>query len=110
MDTTILTHPGFIGGMAGAALGLLGGIFGIWRTYRRARSRKERSWILIYAVAIFIFCILSLLVVFSASATGKVVFWIIYPLCLSGLIFGVTRHLNRLHAEGQDQSAGADAK
>ena len=106
MDPSLYSHPGFIGGMAGAFLGLLGGVLGTWFSYRNANSEKERRWIILYAASIFIFCTAYIFLSLAVSETIRTVLQIIYSLLLIVLIVGVTRHLNRLHRDTTNDRSG----
>jgi uncharacterized YccA/Bax inhibitor family protein len=97
-----MTHPGFIGGMIGAFVGLLGGVFGTYCSYRNACSQKERRWILVYAGAWLVLIggfISMVLFLFPLGATPwwatVGVFALFFPLLILSI-----RHLNRLRQEG----------
>lgn len=36
-------HPGYIGAIAGSTIGILGGIFGTWRSIAATREPRERA-------------------------------------------------------------------
>ena len=103
MDHSLYSNPGFVGGLAGAFLGLIGGILGTWFSYRNANSKKERGWIIFYASAIFIFCVAYLCLLAATSEATKTIIQIIYPFLLILVILRVTRHLHRLHGNTTDE-------
>ena len=107
MDTSLLSqlglfsHPGFIGGMIGGLIGLLGGIFGATCSYRKARSQREKQWIVFYAIAIIILCVGGVWTLLAAQADQRIYFQIGFQVLLWPLIFVCVFHLNRLQRQGE---------
>jgi len=97
-----MTHPGFIGGMIGAFIGLLGGAFGTYCSYRNAHSLRERRWILFYAGALLTLIGGFVAMVLFLFPPGTMPSWAtvgIVALLIPLQILGI-RHLTRLRQEG----------
>lgn len=107
MDTSLLSqpdifgHPGFIGGMIGGLIGLLGGICGAIFSYRKARSQREKQWIVLYSIAIILLCVGGVWALLTVQANRRVYFQIGVQVILGPLILACAFHLNRLHRQGE---------
>jgi hypothetical protein len=110
MDTSLLsqpglfTHPGFIAGMAGGFIGMMGGLYGVFRSYRCAASSSAQRWIIMYAIAIFLICAGFVWAFLAAQATHRIYYQIGFFILLGTITAIPVVHLNRLHRRSDSQS------
>lgn len=104
MDASTLSHPGFIGGMIGALAGLVGGSIGLYFSWKKANSEKEKQYMIGFTVLILVattgFVSLQLL----GDTTVKTIGWICYGIFSPALIFFGTKRLNELHNKEKSPS------
>jgi len=99
MDNSLLTHPGFIGGLIGAAVGLLGGLVGTYFSLRSAKNRREKMAIVLFVVAILGATVAFLYFLLTADKGARVYYWLGFAVLYPPLLFLGIKLLNRLHAE-----------
>ncbi len=77
-------HPGLIGGIAGVAIGSIGGIIGTWASIRNTKSRKERSFMIRMSLCFWIFAIGFVAALFLIQSPYRFILWapysILFPL------------------------------
>ena len=79
-----------IGILLGPAIGLAGGLVGVYCSYKAARGPQERRFVILASIALAAF-ILSFLAALLLMPQAKVWLWVLYPLTLA---IGI-RYLNR---------------
>lgn len=88
-----------IGGIGGAALGVLGGIFGVWCSIRAAKGPRERAFIIKASVVLVLCCALFLAGLFLLPETVRWWLWVPYvPLLIWGILT-VNRTQTRIRRE-----------
>lgn len=97
MDTTIIAHSASIGPMAGTIIGLLGGIIGTYFSLRKANSKREKKWILTFAVGIVVAIAVFLHLFLTSSQQTKVILLLGYVVIYPILLFIGIKFINRLH-------------
>jgi len=95
---------GWIGGLLGATIGLLGGAYGTWNSLRRSRPGPERDFLKRVALGAWAVVLLFLAGLFFVPAPWSLLLWPVYGV---GLFVGIAR-VNRIHARIHAEEAAAD--
>jgi hypothetical protein len=90
---------GWIGGIAGGLIGVMGGLFGTWMSLRAAKSPAERAilWRFVIAcwVGVALFCVLA----FVLPSPWNVLLWIPYLVLLAVGIAWCNAALRRVRSQ-----------
>jgi uncharacterized membrane protein YfcA len=82
---------GLIGAILGSAIGIAGGLFGTYCSYRRAHSQRERRFVILASSAISVYVGLFLVVLFLFPQTRPMI--VIAYVCI--LVAGVGYMIRR---------------
>jgi len=82
-----------IGGLVGPALGLAGGLVGVYYSYKAARGPQERRFVIWASMALVVF-ILSFLVALFLAPQARVWIWTAYIILLPAGIRYLSRKQN----------------
>jgi membrane protease YdiL (CAAX protease family) len=91
---------GLVGGIVGSVLGLAGGLFGTYSSYRRAKSSRERRFVIWASISIFVYVGSFLAVLFLFPRSRPMIF-VPYALILSSGIVYLNRRQSRIQQEQQ---------
>jgi hypothetical protein len=91
---------GLIGGVVGSVIGLAGGLFGTYASYRRAKSSRERHFVIWASIGIFAYVGSFLTVLFLLPQSRSMIF-IPYVLILSSGIVYLNRRQSKIQQEEQ---------
>lgn len=91
---------GLVGGIVGSVIGLAGGLFGTYSSYRRAKSLRERRFVIWASISIFGYVSSFLAVLFLFPQSRPMIF-VPYALILSSGIVYLNRRQSRIQQEQQ---------
>ena len=96
---------GWIGGIAGSAIGIAGGVFGTWCSIRNAQSQQERRFVIRWAVYFWLGCSAFLALLFVTPNPYRWFFWIPYSFVLVWAIKKCNEGQARIRASAGEQHA-----
>jgi hypothetical protein len=91
---------GLIGAIVGSAVGVAGGLFGTYRSYKAAKGRREQRFVIWASIGIFVYVGSFLAVLFIFPQTRPMIF-IPYALILSSGIVYLNRRQSKIQREEQ---------
>jgi Ca2+/Na+ antiporter len=95
---------GWIGGLAGAVIGLVGGVVGTYFSIRNANGPRERSFMIKSAVVCWMAILIFLGLLFVLPHPYRWLMWIPYSVLLPlGIIYGNRRQQAIRQQESQNQ-------
>lgn len=79
---------GWIGGIVGSVIGILGGLFGTWCSIRNTNSPREREFVVKASVMCWVFVGGFLAAMFLIPSPFRFLLWIPYPfLLVAGIVY-----------------------
>jgi len=91
---------GLMGAIVGSAVGVAGGLFGTYCSYRRAKSSRERRFVILASIAISVYVSSFLAVLFLFPQTRPMIF-IPYVFILVAGIGYLNRQQSKIQREEQ---------
>ena len=91
---------GLIGAIVGSAVGVAGGLFGTYCSYRRAKSAREQRFVIWASIGIFVYIGSFLAVLFIFAQSHPMIF-IPYALILSSGIVYLNRRQSKIQRDEQ---------
>jgi hypothetical protein len=96
---------GLIGGIVGSAIGLAGGLFGTYRSYKAAKGPRERHFVIWASIGILVSVFLFLAILFLLSQ-WKVWIWTCYLILLPFVLRYLNRRQGKIQREEQTLDDG----
>jgi hypothetical protein len=104
MDASTLSHPGFIGGMFGALVGIIGGSIGFYRSWKKAKSSKEKQYMIGFTLVIVVVSAGFIALQLLGGTVAKTIGWICYGILYPALIVFGAKRLNQLYSNEESPS------